>query len=190
LVDLKRRRNGDFYAGSLLDRDFSGTLISAQSLENLLMWIATRYLLNLMLMELAEQTGSGASLGPLFNCYVGLSTAPTPPPTSITHMSDITEANYTAYARQLVVWYPPFIQAAGPYALEGHSLNFQPSDGVTPNVITGVFLADALAGGNYLCGLSLGAVPVPLPDSSRSMIVDAVFSLPFLPVYGGPDVSN
>lgn len=154
------------------------------------MWVVTKYLLNLMLLELAEQTGSGASLGPLFGCYVGLETAPTPPPSADTKMSDVTEATYTGYARQLVVWYPPFIQAVGPYALEGHSMNFQPSDGVTPNVITGVFLADALTAGRYLCGMSLGSVAVPLPDASTSMIVDAVFSLPFLQSYGGPDVSN
>ena len=154
------------------------------------MWVVTKYMLALMLSELAEIAGSGSSLGPLAGCYVGLVTAPTPAPTNITKMSDVTEATYTGYARQLVVWYPPFIQAIGPYALEGHSLNFQPVDGETPNVITGVILCDSLTGGNYLCGMTLGAVPVPLPDQTRSLIVDAVFSLPFTQTYGGPDVSN
>jgi hypothetical protein len=154
------------------------------------MWVVTKYMLELMLLELAEIASSLSALGPLDVVYVGLATAPTPPPTNVTKMSDITEATYTGYARQLVVWYPPFIEAAGPYALEAHSMNFNPLDAVTPNTITGVFLADSLTGGNYLCGMSLGANAVPLPDSTRSMIVDAVFSLPFTNTYGGPDVSN
>jgi hypothetical protein len=154
------------------------------------MWTVTEYLLNLCLLSAYTGGGSSACIGPLEGVYVGLFTSPTPPLTQKTNLAGITEAAYDGYARQLVQWYPPFISFSGPYLLEGRSLIFTPTDSTNPQSITGVFLADAPTGGHYLAGLMLSPNNVPLTGPSQSMVVDAEFSLPFSPIYGGPDVKN
>lgn len=154
------------------------------------MWTVTIAFLSLVLDQLAANGISVSSAAALQGLYFGLGIAPTPTPTPTTQMSDIVEATYTGYARQAVTWYPPFIEASGPFLLEGHSLKFTPLDAVTPNVITFAFLADALTGGKYLMGTLLPSSGIPLPGPLSSAIADPAFSLPFDQVYGGPELTN
>ncbi len=154
------------------------------------MWTVTIGFLQALLAQLAEYQASGSFTGALENVWFGLGLAPTPAPTPQTTLANVTEANYTGYSRQLVQWYPPFLSAAGPFQLEGHSLKFTPADAVTPNVITFAFLATAQVGGTYLMGTLLPGNGVPLQSALQSLVADAIFSLPFTQVYGGPDVSN
>lgn len=154
------------------------------------MWVMTAYLLNLLLLAFKGTAGSSGSIGPFQTCWVGLLVNPTPQLSSATKLSDVTEASYPGYARQLVVWYPPFISAEGPYLLEGHSQIYTPTAFGSPQNITGVMICDAPVGGNYLCGTLTTPTVYPLTDPTQSMIVDPEISLPFTSIYGGPDVSN
>lgn len=154
------------------------------------MWTVTIAFLSLVLDQLAANGISVSSAAALQGLYFGLGISPTAAPTPTTQMSDITEATYTGYARQLVSWYPPFIEASGPFLLEGHSLKFTPLDAVTPNVITFAFLADALTGGKYLMGTLLPGGGINLGNELQSAIADPAFSLPFTQVYGGPEITS
>jgi hypothetical protein len=153
-------------------------------------WVMTDYVLKLMLLALEQAAGSASFSGPFSSVWVGLLINPTPNLTDKTKLADVTEATFTGYVRQLVVWYPPFISAEGPYLLEGHSQIYTPLDGVTPNNITGVMLCDKQTGGNYLCGMLAFPTVYPLSDPTQSMVVDPEVSLPLTSIYGGPDLSN
>lgn len=154
------------------------------------MWTVTKALLLSLLNCLTGPAGSGSSLGPFQNVWAGLFLGATPPLTPDTNMSQIVEATYHGYARQLIVWYPPFIEATGPYAIEGHSMIFMPTDAAVPNVIAGVFVASAPVGGTYLMGQLLLPASMPLNDPTQAIVYDPIFSLPFSHIYGGADVTN
>jgi hypothetical protein len=154
------------------------------------MWVMTSAVLKLLLLALSEPAGSSGFSGPFAACYVGLLIDPTPDLTSNTVLADVTEASYDGYARQLVVWYPPFISSEGPYLLEGHSQIYTPTDTTVANNITGVMLCSALTAGQYLCGMLSFPTTYPLTGPTQSMVVDPEISLPFSSIYGGPDLSN
>ncbi len=114
--------------------------------------------------------------GTLVGCYLGLFTAW--PGYSFTRvLADLTAANYTGYARQLLVFGTQGTDPDERPEVESASLLFSPTDGVTPNTIIGVFLADAVAAGNLL-GVGLLPAPVELNDASDDLTVAVKIAIP------------
>jgi hypothetical protein len=153
-------------------------------------WIVMQYFLLLVQSWLIKFPASAPYDGPLGAVYVGLAIAPTAGITWQSTMANITEANYDGYARQEVVWYPPYLAGGGPATLEGQSLHFAPTDATVPNNIIGVFLADAPTGGHLLAFASWPGTGAPMSNPSQALTVDAFFQLPFQLVYGGPEMTN
>jgi hypothetical protein len=131
--------------------------------------VPTKALL-LDLLAAATQAAAGAA-GPLHTAYMGLYIAPTPLPSFNMVIADITEAGFTGYARQALVWGPAYVTQAGNVGIDGGSLHWQPSDAVTPQTISGVFIASALTAGTLLAALQLDN-PVALPDAYH--LLDAI----------------
>jgi hypothetical protein len=146
-------------------------------------WVPTFALLAAMMNDVTESDASSGASGVLRSVYLGLGIAPTPAPASTLLMADITEATYTGYARQPVVWFPPYIDVLGPETLEGISMLFRPTDAVTPNTITTLFIASAITAGTLL--LTAACSPnVNLSDSTFALSAAPLFQLPFSQIYG------
>lgn len=148
-------------------------------------WVVTAYLLNLVMLGLKQHTASGNYDGPLRAAYLGLVKTGSPPWSKTSTIGGIVEADYSGYARQLVVWFPPYIDTQGADALVGASLLYQPTDALAPNQITGGFLADAATAGNLLCGAMLPSPGVGLPDATTGVSFVPRFSLAFNGDFGG-----
>lgn len=146
-------------------------------------WVPSIAFLASMLADINDVGASGSLTGVLTSCYCGLFQAPTPFPTPGLLMAGITECNYNGYARQSVSWFPPFIDALGPYDLAARNMHFVSTDALVPNTATGVFLASALAGGTLLLSAMLVA-PVGLTNPLQALDVAPVFQLAFTANYG------
>jgi hypothetical protein len=154
------------------------------------MWVWTQYMYVLLADSLTRTMGGSPTVGPLEACYLGLSVAPTPAYRFASLIADITEANYDGYARQEVVWYPPYVSTQGPVTVEGASLFFAPTDAVLAATITGVFLATAPSGGLLLGGAPL-AVPYPiLANPLTALTIVPAVQLPLGAVWGGVTQSS
>jgi hypothetical protein len=148
-------------------------------------WVPTVYFLAQVIADITDVGVSGSLAGVLQGCYCGLFQAPTPFPTPGLTIAGITECNYTGYARQLVSWFPPWIDALGPYDLAARNMHFVAGDSVIPNTATGVFLASSLSGGNLLLAAMLVA-PALLSSPLQALDVAPVFQVAFTANYGRP----
>lgn len=133
------------------------------------MWVPTQRMLSLLAAAAVEHVVSGNYSGPLYTAYLGLCIAPTPAFTPLSVIGSLTEATYTGYARQQIVWGSTYVSSTGLQVIPGGSLVYQPSDAVTPNVITGAFLADALTTGNLLAGLLFPSPGFSLPNAASAL---------------------
>jgi hypothetical protein len=127
------------------------------------------------LLAASAQAASGAA-GPLHTTFMGLYIAPTPLPSFTMAIGDIVEAGFTGYARQAVVWGPPYISQSGLVAMDSASLHWQPSDAVAPQTVTGIFLASLATLGTLKAAMQLDN-PVALPDAFHLMDVIVRFAL-------------
>jgi hypothetical protein len=148
-------------------------------------WQVVTLFMQRVAQALIEHSTSGPFNGPLEAVWMGLYQPPTPNIGIHSTLANITEATYDGYARQPVVWYPPILSSSGPETLYGQDLNFSPTGSVTPNGITGIFLADALTAGNLLMAAVLPA-PVPLNGPTTALVVEPVFQMGLGQIYGAP----
>lgn len=146
-------------------------------------WVPSYFFLQAIMDALTGNDPSSATDLPLEKVYLGLFISPTPAPTPQLLQAGVTEANYTSYARQAVVWFPGGFDVLGPWQIQASNLQFRPSDSVTPNVITGLFLNTNLTGGVLLLSTLL-STPVSLPDNVHTLTTSAVFQLAFTSNYG------
>jgi len=151
------------------------------------LWTVT-YLLMLRLALNAIRAGGSAVPGALNGIWLGLYQSPTVPITPVTTLAGITEANYDGYSRQQVVWFPPFLSSSGPVLLAAQDAYFTPSDGLSSNLITGVFMADSFYGGGLLAAAALASPGRVLSQVTDALKVQPQFALPAISVYGGPAV--
>lgn len=151
------------------------------------MWVATFAFLSAVMDALAVASVSAFYEAVLGKCYLGLYQAPTPAPTPSLLLSGITEANYDGYARQPLVWFPTFLDVAGPQNMTAQNLHFSPSDAVVPNTITGAFIATTLTGGLLYLAAALPN-PVALPGPAYALNSATVFQLAYTNNYGNPGV--
>lgn len=151
------------------------------------MWQLTTAFLRLAMSWLDACPASAPYLGPLCDAWMGLYVSPTAPVQQTSTMANITEASYDGYARQEIVWLPTFIALAGPQTIKGTSLWWQPTGGLTPNVITGAFLASAVTGGVLYAGAVAPGTGFPLNGTDTGLMTIPVFQLPFSQIYGGPE---
>jgi hypothetical protein len=148
-------------------------------------WVPTIAFLGQVLADILDLGASGSLAGALTGTYLGLYQAPTPFPTPSLLMGGVTECNYAGYARQALSWFPPFIDALGPYDVAAHNLQFRAVDSSAPNTATGVFIASALTGGTLLLSANLLS-PALLNGPLQSLDVAAVVQLAFTANYGRP----
>jgi hypothetical protein len=136
----------------------------------------SRQYMALLAAALTNHTVAGNFSGPLYGSFLGLYIAPTPVLTPANVLADITPANYTGYARQALAWNPPFINQAGLQDVQSGSLFFAPTDAVTPNTITGCFIASAVTAGILLASAPFPAPGVALagPTNALSLLIDAL----------------
>jgi hypothetical protein len=151
-------------------------------------WTFTTGFLLACLNALVEHDVSSPFNGPLEAVWLGLYVAGTPPITANSVIGDIVEANYTGYARQELVWSPPFIDVRGPYTLQAASLFFSPSDSMVSNNITGLFLATLVTAGALNGAQALPSPGQVLAGPTNALTVVPQFQLPFLQIYGGCQV--
>lgn len=149
------------------------------------MWIATYYFLAAIMDALSLKTGSQLYEALLSNVWFGLYQAPTQQPTPATVMGNITECNFDGYARQAAVWFPTFLDVAGPQDLAAQNMHFAPTDALVPNTATGAFMATASSGGILLLAAQF-ASGVPLPSPAYALNLAPVFQLAFTNNYGTP----
>lgn len=151
------------------------------------MFIPSQYFLNKLLAQLADHAVAGPFSGILDGVYLGLNIGTTmlrPPNT----MADITEAGYTGYVRQLIVWHPPYVEGVAVATMQSAGLYFQPSDGVTPQTVTGIFLADASTAGNLLLSEPLAGGSINMFSAQNAFSVALRFQLDPADDYGGGTV--
>jgi hypothetical protein len=153
------------------------------------MLIPMNVLLTKLLNAAIDHAVAGPFSGPLDGVYIGLSIAPTTAQAPVSTLSNITEAGFTGYARQLVVWHPAYDEAGGAIAIQSSSTYWTPSDAVLPETITGMFLADAIVAGNLLAA-EMFAVPQPLAGPSNAFSLAVLFAQPPNSNYGGATIIN
>lgn len=124
----------------------------------------------------------------LGSASIGLLRAPFAP-TPLTALTDLTEANFTGYARQAAgVSSVPFVDPKGIMTLEGPSLLFQPSDTVTTNTIYGLFWTGTPS--TTLLGVEMFDNPIPLPNPLTALTIVPRFGIDQNGSYGNALVSN
>lgn len=143
----------------------------------------TQKTLNAFCDAMMKSVTAGNYSGPFKGAYIGLATAG-PDFTPAVLRADYTEATYTGHARQAIgAAGASFNGPDGLTKIVFPGLQFQPSDGVTPNVITHVLIFDALTVGNLLAVEKL-ATPYPLPDASSAMVYVPEIGFDKLAAYG------
>jgi hypothetical protein len=145
-------------------------------------WSVTQLFLIRILQWLSEPGTGSPQHGPLFPAYIGLYQATSPPVVAGSLMPSIVEASYDGYARQQVSWYPVYQSSGGLVTLEGGSLYFAPTDALISQTMTGIFLCDALVGGNLWAGQ-----PIPAPGKVMSNPLTVIKVLPAVGLGFGPN---
>jgi hypothetical protein len=140
-------------------------------------WIASLLFLQRMAAALVANQASGAYAGPLEAVYLGLYTNPTPVLNYNSTLANITEATFTGYVRKELVWDSAYFGAELYEYLEAGSLHWQPTDAVAPNVVTGLFIADAVSAGNLLLSGVFPPPGIPMSSSLNALTVIARFGL-------------
>lgn len=141
------------------------------------MWIPSTLFLQRMANAMIDPLGSGASFGPLGNTWLGLYIQPTPVLNYASTMANITESTFGGYARIEAVWDQPYFGSGLLEYLEAQAMHWRSTDSVTPQVIKGLFFADALTVGNLLLSLPLPNQGVPMGVTGQSMTVLPRFAL-------------
>lgn len=94
-----------------------------------------------------------------------------PDPTTPLATFTAAEADYTGYAAQAVgTWGAPYIDIDGLAHVSAPSKQFQPTDGVAPNVIYGAFITDTA--GAVLIFYVVFDTPVSLLNALQALIYD------------------
>lgn len=149
------------------------------------LWVPTYFFLLSALNDLIEQNPSSAEPNILKGIYVAAFQSGSPAPNVASTLTTQTECTYDGYARQAVVWFPPYIDPALPVALTAANVMFRPTDAVVPNLVTQIGLVTALTGGVLLLLAQL-QTPISLANPLTAFTTAPVVQLPTTSVYGGP----
>jgi hypothetical protein len=141
-------------------------------------YVPTNFFLEKLLAQLIDHAIAGPFSGVLDGTFVGLAQFPSTTLNPSDGLSALTQATYSGYARQPIVWHGPYTDGAGQQAIQSGNLYFQPTDALTPNQITMMFVADALTGGNLLFSEVLPGGPIFLTDATTAFGLSVVFQLP------------
>lgn len=79
-------------------------------------------------------------------------------------------ATYTGYAQGVVTWLAPSVSDDGTVEVAGTIPEFRPTDGVTPNVIYGVFCRAAV-GGALLFAAAFDNGPLPMENALNAILL-------------------
>lgn len=153
------------------------------------MFVVQNTLAAKLLQAAIDHAIAGPFSGALDGVFVGLSIAPTGTLAPNSPFTAIHEAGYTGYARQPVVWRPPYIETGGANAVQSAQTYWTPTDSVLPQTITGMFVADAITAGNLLLS-EMFAVPQPLGGPQNAFSLALIFALAANSNYGGSTIIN
>jgi hypothetical protein len=92
-------------------------------------------------------------------------------PSKSSALADFTECTYAGYAAQSAgTWGAPYVGVDGLPHVTCPSLQFQSTDGVTPNVAYGVYVTNA--GSTVLLFSGLFDQPVPMIDATTGLVYE------------------
>lgn len=148
------------------------------------MYVPTTFFLEKLLAQLIDHAIAGPYSGVLDGLFLGLAQFPSTTLNPGDGLSKLTEATYTGYARQAVTWHGPYTDAAGQQAIQSAADYFTPTDAVTPNQITMMFLADASTSGNLILSEVLPGGPIFLNGPANAFSMSVIFQLPNGSNYG------
>jgi hypothetical protein len=132
----------------------------------------------------------GATGGALANVWVGLLTAFIGTPNKNSVIGDLTEASFSGYSRQQVTtWSAPIFSSDGTVKATGNQLPFTPTDGLAPNVIQGLFYADASVSGRLL-GVQIFDTPISLIDTHSRLLATPEIALDPAGNYGACEIDS
>lgn len=117
-----------------------------------------------------------AAVGPLDGTKIGLFTAVAGGLTPDTVIADLTLATYTGYAAQAMTWSAVFADPDGSFATDSGLHVFQPTDAVTPNVVSGYHVTNTA--GTVLLFAEMFAAPISLPNAFSAVRIVAHVELP------------
>lgn len=123
-------------------------------------------------LTVATQAAAGVA-GPLNGSKMLLFTN-TPAINKFTTLAALTEATYTGYARQTLVWSAARLDPTARVATFTALINWQPTDAVTPNTITGYAIVDST--GLILYAMELFVTPVGLATALSYLGIVAEWS--------------
>jgi len=136
-----------------------------------------------ILTDILDETVAGNHDGLLADAHVGLFQTGTPGFSEGRVLADIVVATYDGYARQPVVWGSVGVDPNLRQSVHGGGLLFSPTGSVTPNTLTGIFLADALVAGNLL-GLAYFETPISFASIADDLTVVPVVAVPLVGNWG------
>lgn len=137
-----------------------------------------------LLSDVLFQTTGSAYKGELAGVYLGLFVAPYPGWSFNLQMSQLVEANFGGYARQLTTWSAQGIDPSGRPEVYSQAVLWQPTSSVAANVVLGMFLADALTVGRLLAvGLFPGSLSLGTPTDQATVV--ARLAMPLDPANWG-----
>lgn len=148
------------------------------------MYVPTTFFLNKLLAQLIDHAIAGPYSGVLDGLYLGLAQFPSSTLNPAQGLSALTEATYTGYARQAITWRGPYTRGVDTQTIQSDALYFTPTDAITPNQITMMFLADALTDGNLILSEVLPGGPIFLNGPENAFGISAVFEIPTDANYG------
>jgi len=127
-----------------------------------------------LLDDMSADISSADYIGVLGQCQIGLFTnwAGFSPDIAL---ADLTEAAYTGYARQAVVWSSPYENTNNEAAMSSGDQVFRPTDSAAPETVIGAMLIDDL--GNLVgVGSFDQAIPMESDQDQASIIVEMALS--------------
>jgi hypothetical protein len=90
-------------------------------------------------------------------------------PTQHDLLADYTQCDFTGYALASLTWNSVYISASGLVVVDAPSIQFAPTDGVTPNTCFGYLITDSA--GAVLLGAGNFNTPVPMTDATCALSI-------------------
>lgn len=133
--------------------------------------------------DILDLLADPAKAGMLGGSHLGLFQTGTPAFDEEMVLGDVVECTYDGYARQPLVWGNQGVDPNGRQSVHAGGLLFSPTGAVTPNTVTGIFLATALVAGTLL-GVGYFAEGISFNGIEDDLSIVSVFAVPLAGNWG------